>query len=138
MSTRVGFVGLGRMGLPMSYRLLAAGFDLTVHNRSQAKVQEIATQGARPAESLADITGVSDLLLTCLPDIATVEQLYLGPDGIIEHARPGQILVDHSTVGMGTTKACAAAAEKKRLELAGARRAVREGRRLYRAPGRRL
>ena len=41
---RVGFVGLGRMGLPMSYRLLEAGFDLTVHNRSQGKVQEIAFQ----------------------------------------------------------------------------------------------
>ena len=51
-ATKVGFIGLGRMGLPMSYRLLAAGFDLTVHNRSQSKVQEIASDGARASEWL--------------------------------------------------------------------------------------
>ena len=88
-SPRVGFIGLGRMGLPMSYRLLGAGFDLTVHNRSQSRVQEIAGAGARAATSTAQIAGETDILLTCLPDIATVEHLYLGTDGIIEQA--GQV-----------------------------------------------
>ncbi|MCH8897048.1 MAG: NAD(P)-binding domain-containing protein, partial [Chloroflexi bacterium] len=68
---KVGFIGLGRMGLPMSRRLLAAGFDLTVHNRSQGKVQEIAQEGAHPAVSITEITRAADILLTCLPDIAT-------------------------------------------------------------------
>ena len=53
--TKVGFIGLGRMGLPMAYRLLSAGFDLTVHNRSQGKVQEIATAGAKAATSVAEV-----------------------------------------------------------------------------------
>ena len=53
---KVGFIGLGRMGLPMSYRLLQAGFDLTVHNRSQGKVQEIAGAGAHAAASAAQVT----------------------------------------------------------------------------------
>lgn len=113
MATKVGFIGLGRMGLPMSYRLLGAGFDLTVHNRSQGKVQQIADAGARPGHSAAAITRTTDILLTCLPDIATVEAVFLGDGGIIENARPGQILVDHSTVGMSTTRACAAAAAVK-------------------------
>jgi 3-hydroxyisobutyrate dehydrogenase/2-hydroxy-3-oxopropionate reductase len=108
---KVGFIGLGRMGLPMSYRLLEAGFDLTVHNRSQSKVQEIAQAGARPVGSTAELVEEVDVVLACLPDVASVEEVFLGEDGILASTRPGQVLVDHSTVGIGTSKACAAAAE---------------------------
>lgn len=113
MTEKVGFIGLGRMGLPMSYRLLQAGFDLTVHNRSQGKVQKIAKDGAHPAKSTAEVTQAADILLTCLPDIETVEKIFLDEGGVIENARPGQVLVDHSTVGVKTSKKCAAEAEKK-------------------------
>ena len=113
MTTRVGFIGLGRMGLPMCYRLLQAGFDLTVHNRSQDKVERISQDGARPARSTVEATQDAEVLLACLPDIAAVEEVFLGKGGIIENARPGQILVDHSTVGIKTSRACADAAEKK-------------------------
>lgn len=111
--TKVGFIGLGRMGLPMAYRLLSAGFDLTVHNRSQGKVQEIATAGAKAATSVAEVVQESEIVLACLPDVATSEEIFLGDDGIAANARPGQVLVDHSTVGLATSKACAAAAEAK-------------------------
>jgi 3-hydroxyisobutyrate dehydrogenase-like beta-hydroxyacid dehydrogenase len=111
-TTKVGFIGLGRMGLPMSYRLLKAGFDLTVHNRSQGKVQEIANAGAHPATSTAQLTRAAHIVLTCLPDIATVEEVFLGENGIIANAQPGQVLVDHSTVGVKTSKACAVAAQR--------------------------
>ena len=110
---KIGFIGLGRMGLPMSYNLLKAGFDLTVHNRSQGKVSEIAAAGATAATSAAEITRQCDIVLACLPDIATAEEVFLGPDGVIANARPGQILIDHSTVGIGTSKACAEAAQAK-------------------------
>ena len=113
MSSKAGFIGLGRMGLPMSYRLLNAGFDLTVHNRSQEKVRQIVDAGAKPGHSAAETTQATDLLLTCLPDVATVEAVFLDADGIIANAKPGQILIDHSTVGMSTTQACAAAAAEK-------------------------
>jgi 3-hydroxyisobutyrate dehydrogenase-like beta-hydroxyacid dehydrogenase len=113
MAIKVGFIGLGRMGLPMSYRLLQAGVDLTVHNRSQGKVQEIAKAGAHPARSTAEVTRAADILLTCLPDIETVEKVFLSEGGVIENARPGQVLVDHSTVGVKTSKKCAAEAKKK-------------------------
>ena len=49
MSEKIGFIGLGRMGLPMSYNLLRAGYDLTVHNRSPEKVMQIADAGATAA-----------------------------------------------------------------------------------------
>lgn len=110
---KIGFIGLGRMGLPMSYNLLKAGLDLTVHNRSQPKVEEIAAAGATAAASTAEITQQCDIILACLPDIATSEEIFLGPDGVIANAKPGQILVDHSTVGINTSKACAEAAEAK-------------------------
>ncbi len=110
---RVGFIGLGRMGLPMSYRLLDAGFDLTVHNRSREKVEQLARAGARPADSAARLVEGVDVVLACLPDVATVEEVFLGKEGILSRARPGQIFVDHSTVGMNTSRACAASAENR-------------------------
>ena len=113
MSSKAGFIGLGRMGLPMSYRLLNAGFDLTVHNRSPEKVRQIVDAGAKPGHSAAETTQATDILMTCLPDVATVEAVFLDSDGIIANAKPGQVLIDHSTVGMSTTQACAAAAAEK-------------------------
>jgi 3-hydroxyisobutyrate dehydrogenase-like beta-hydroxyacid dehydrogenase len=97
----------------MCYRLLQAGFDLTVHNRSQDKVKGISQDGARAASSTAEVAQDTEVLLACLPDIASVEEVFLGKGGVIENARPGQILVDHSTVGVKTSRACAGAAEKK-------------------------
>ena len=97
--------------MPMSRRLLEAGFDLTVHNRSRGKVEEIARQGAHPAYSPSEVTRASEVVLTCLPDVPTVEEVFLGNDGIVAAARPGQILVDHSTVAPSTSQRIAEAAE---------------------------
>ena len=113
MTTRIGFIGLGRMGLPMSYNLLRAGYDLTVHNRSQEKVRQIADAGATAATSAAAVAATCDIVLACLPDVATCETVLLGSDGVLANARPGQIIVDHSTVGAATSQACAAAAESR-------------------------
>jgi len=112
-NTKIGFIGLGRMGLPMSYNLLKAGFDLTVHNRSQPKVQEVAAAGATPATTTAEITRSCDIILACLPDIAASEDVLLASDGVMANAKAGQVIVDHSTVGISTSKACAEAAEAK-------------------------
>ena len=111
MTDQIGFIGLGRMGLPMSYNLLRAGCDLTVHNRSQGKVRQIADAGARAAADSAAVVAGCDIVLACLPDVATCERVLL--DEALPYARPGQIIVDHSTVGVATAKACAAAAEAK-------------------------
>ncbi len=110
---KVGFIGLGRMGMPMSQRLLKAGFDLTVHNRSRGKVEEIARMGAHPAASAAEVTRAADVVLTCLPDVPTVEKVFLGEEGIVATARAGQVLVDHSTVGPSTSRLIAREAETR-------------------------
>ena len=106
----VGFIGLGRMGMPMSRCLLNAGYDLTVHNRSRGKVDELAKLGAHPAYSPAEVTEACDVVLTCLPDVPTVESVFLDVKGIVQTARPGQILVDHSTVAPSTSNQIAEAA----------------------------
>ncbi len=111
MTEKIGFIGLGRMGLPMSYNLLNAGYDLTVHNRSQEKVRQIADAGATAAASTAEVVASCDVVLACLPDVETCERVLL--DEALPHARPGQVIVDHSTVGASTSKACAAAAEQR-------------------------
>ncbi len=113
MTDKIGFIGLGRMGLPMSYNLLRAGYDLTVHNRSQDKVRQIADAGATAAASTAAVVADCDVVLACLPDVATCEAVLLGDAGALANARPGQVIVDHSTVGAATSKACAVAAEAR-------------------------
>ena len=101
---KVGFIGLGKMGRPMSMNLLKSGFELTVHNRSRGVVQELAGMGAHPANSPLEVAWQSDVVLTCLPTPESVEEVYLGPTGLLSAARPGQVLVDHSTVGLDTSK----------------------------------
>ena len=112
----VGFIGLGNIGRPMAWRLLAAGFELVVHNRSQAVVAEFAAAGAEPASSPRAVAERAELVLTALPFPATVDQVYFGSDGLCQHARPGQILVDHSTVGPTTSRRIAEAVRARGAE----------------------
>jgi 3-hydroxyisobutyrate dehydrogenase-like beta-hydroxyacid dehydrogenase len=112
----VGFIGLGKMGKPMAINLMRRGFSLTVHNRSRAVVDELASMGALAAKTPAAVSAISDLVLTCLPTPDSVEQVYLGPDGIMQAARPGQILADHSTVAPATSLKLLAAARERGAE----------------------
>jgi len=99
---RVGFIGLGLMGRPMARRLLAAGYGLTVHNRSRGPVEELASMGAVPAGSPREVAERSEVVILMLPDSAEVEQVVLGKDGLIEGLRAGSVVVDCSTVSPET------------------------------------
>ena len=110
---KVGFVGLGRMGRPMTENLLKKGFEVTVHNRSRGVVEELAKLGAKPAGSPREVVEAAEIVMTALPTVETVEQVYLGDEGLIPNARAGQILVDCSTVGPETTRECYEAAGVK-------------------------
>lgn len=101
---RIGFIGLGKMGKPMCRNILKAGHDLVVANRSRASVDELAQEGAQPADSPAELTRRSDIIMTCLTDTASVEDVYEGPSGIVSAIRAGQIAIDHSTVGPNTSQ----------------------------------
>ncbi len=109
----VGFVGLGNMGQGMVDNLLAKGADLTVFTRTQSKIKAMIDRGAKGASSVVDLTNTVDVVLMCLPDVKTSRDLLLGSDGVIANSRSGQVIVDHSTVDIATSRACAQAAEAK-------------------------
>ena len=95
---RIGFVGLGMMGKPIAVNLVKAGHDVTVVNRSQGKVQELAAMGARAGASPADAARDAEVVGLCLVEDETVERVLCGEDGVLASARPGAIVLDHSTV----------------------------------------
>ena len=110
---KVGFIGLGHMGMPMARNILKKGFELHVYNRTRSKAESLAAQGATMADSPADLTRRVDIVLACLADIPASEEVFLGKNGIVIAARPGQILADHSTVDPETSGKLYQAAKRK-------------------------
>jgi 2-hydroxy-3-oxopropionate reductase len=98
MAQVIGFIGLGIMGRPMARNLLKAGYSLVVHSRSRGPVDEIVKTGATAAASPRDVAAQCDVLITMLPNSPDVEQVALGPSGILEGARRGLIFADMSTI----------------------------------------
>lgn len=101
---KVGYIGLGLMGAPMARNLMKAGYELVVHNRSRAIVDQLASEGATPATSPREVAAQVDVVFTNLPDSPDVEKVALGPDGIIEGAHDGLIFVDNSTIKPETAR----------------------------------
>ncbi len=95
---KIGFIGLGIMGKPMVRNLLKGGYTVVVHNRSSAAVTELTGDGAIAGGSSSATAAQSDIILTMLPDGPDVEAAVLGPDGILEGAKSGAILVDMSSI----------------------------------------
>lgn len=104
---RIGFIGLGIMGQPMARHLLNAGFPLTVHNRRQSVTDEFVAAGAQAAQLPREVAASSDVVITMLPDTAVVEEVLTGPDGVIEGAHEGLVVIDMSTISPVTTRSLA-------------------------------
>ena len=100
---KLGFCGLGLMGAPMVRRLLAAGHEVQVWNRSPAKAAQLAVLGARIASTPAEAAAGADGVLMCLYDAAAVEAVVFGPDGVAQ-AKELAWLVDHSSIPPDTTR----------------------------------
>jgi 2-hydroxy-3-oxopropionate reductase len=113
MAQAIGFIGLGIMGRPMVRNLLKAGHTLVVHSRSRGPVEEIVKAGATAAASPRDVAAQCDVLITMLPNSPEVEQVALGPGGIIEGARRGLIFADMSTISPIVSRKIGAALEPK-------------------------
>lgn len=109
----IAFAGIGLMGLRMCHRLLAAGFPLTVWNRSPDKCAPLIDAGARQASTPAELCATADIILLCLADTAVVREVVFGSSGIVEGARAGQVLVDHSSLEPAATRAMAAELESR-------------------------
>lgn len=113
MIKRIGYIGLGLMGKAIASNLLRAGFELTVHNRSRAAVQDLVSLGASEAESPQQVAVASELVITNLPDSPDVEAVVLGSEGVLEGASAGMIYVDNSTIKPETARSIAHALAKK-------------------------
>jgi 2-hydroxy-3-oxopropionate reductase len=113
MAEKIGFVGLGIMGKPMAKNLMQAGYELTVHNRSPEKAEELAAEGAVAAGSPREVAENSDVVITMLPDSPDVERVVVGENGVLEGIKEGALLVDMSTISPVVTEKLAAAVEEK-------------------------
>ena len=104
MAVEVGFIGIGKMGRPMSERLLAAGFSLHVHNRSRGAVEDLVSKGAKAAASPREIAERAEIVLTALPTPQSVDEVYAE---LSSAARKGQLFADISTVSVAQSRKCA-------------------------------
>jgi len=95
---KIGFIGLGIMGMPMAKNLLKAGFRVVAHNRSRNAVNDLVALGAKGAGSPKEVAEQSEVVITMLPDTPDVREVLVGKGGVVEGAHPGMIIVDMSTI----------------------------------------
>jgi len=96
--SRIGFIGLGVMGKPMSRNLMKAGHSLTVYDVLRESVDELVAAGAARGESSGDVAERAEIVITMLPDGPQVEEAVLGPRGVLEGAHAGLVVIDMSSV----------------------------------------
>ncbi|MFF4587559.1 2-hydroxy-3-oxopropionate reductase [Streptomyces sp. NPDC001388] len=114
---RIAWIGLGIMGSPMSENLLEAGYDVTGHTLEQAKLDRLAAAGGTPAGSVAEAVAGADVIITMVPASPQVEAIAYGPDGILDNARSGALLIDMSSITPQTSIDLARAARDKGLRV---------------------
>ena len=112
---RIGFVGLGNMGLPMAQNLIKAGHQVEGVDVTTAATDKLKAAGGAVAETHKIAASRADMVITMLPAGAQVREVYLGPSGIIENANAGTLLIDCSTIDVATARDVAAAAEARGL-----------------------
>jgi len=113
----IGWIGIGNMGQPMSKRLIDSGYDLVVYNRTRAKTAELAKLGARVASTPKELAQDTEFVFTMVSDSIALETVTLPPNGILAGAKPGNIIVDMSTISPDTSIRLAKAAEEKTVSL---------------------
>ena len=114
---RIGFIGLGIMGKPMAKNLLKAGYSLTVYDLVGEAVEELVTEGAEGASSSREVAESSGRIITMLPDSADSEAVILGPQGVLEGAKPGSHVIDMSSIAPLVSQRIAAECANKGVEM---------------------
>ena len=117
MGSKIGFVGLGIMGKPMSKNLIKAGHELTVYDVVDAPLKELEKEGAKVAHSAREVAEKSDLVITMLPDSPDVEEAALGANGIFEGIKKESTYIDMSTISPVTSKKLAEVAKAKGVRI---------------------
>jgi 3-hydroxyisobutyrate dehydrogenase len=114
---KLGFIGIGLMGRPMTLRLLAAGHQVTVWNRSRDKLASVVEKGARAAATPSQLAQQSDIVMMCVTDQHAAEEVLFGADGVTAGAKPGSIVVDFSSIAPASAREFAARLEAKGIGL---------------------
>ncbi|WFU43489.1 NAD(P)-dependent oxidoreductase [Bradyrhizobium sp. CB82] len=98
LAEKLGYLGLGLMGAPMTRRLLAAGYEVAIWNRTAAKAAALSEAGAKRAASPRDVLTNASIVFICLTDAAAVEDVIFGPDGLATPPGAGKLVVDFSSI----------------------------------------
>ena len=114
---KIGFIGLGIMGKPMSKNLLKAGYELVVSGHNKAVAEEMKALGAEVRDTPKEIAAVSDIVITMLPNSPQVKEVALGKNGIIEGAKKGSVLIDMSSIAPLASREVAAELAKAGMEM---------------------
>lgn len=107
-TVKIGFIGLGNMGIPMAAQLLKAGYPVLVYNRNKSKEQELVNAGADKASSPIDIMKRSDVIITMITDDQAVIDIYTGENGLLTHNLTGKYIINMSTVSPEISRKMAA------------------------------
>ncbi len=108
---RLGFIGIGLMGKPLTLRLLKAGFTVNVWNRTVEKIDPVVSAGAIAQNSIVDVVNASDIILLCLADSQAVTEVV--EQGILESGARNKLIIDLSSIAPETTRKCAHILNKK-------------------------
>jgi 3-hydroxyisobutyrate dehydrogenase-like beta-hydroxyacid dehydrogenase len=111
--TRIGFIGVGTMGLPMAKNLLKKGFTVTAFDANPEAVEAAAAAGMAAAASAAEAVATADIVITMLPSSPHVESVYTGDGGVLVAAREGTLCVDMSTIDPAVSQRVARAAQER-------------------------
>ena len=114
---KLGFVGIGLMGRPMTLRLLAAKHEVTVWNRSREKLAPVLQKGARAASSPADVARAAEIVMMCVTDQHAAQEVLFGKNGIVEGGSPGKLVVDFSSIAPASAREFAACLQEKGMGL---------------------
>ncbi|MGA7279806.1 MAG: 2-hydroxy-3-oxopropionate reductase [Desulfocapsaceae bacterium] len=114
---KIGFIGLGIMGKPMSKNLLKKGYDLVVMDLNKPAVEEVVAAGASSADSPKAVAEQADVIITMLPNSPHVKAVVLGENGVIEGAKSGSIVIDMSSIAPLASREVAGHLEKIGVEM---------------------
>lgn len=113
--TRIGWIGTGVMGRPMCQHLMARGYSATIYNRSHDKAADLLKAGANWADCPADVARQADIVFAIVGFPTDVREVFLGPHGLVEGARPGAVLVDMTTSDPSLAREIEAAAKARNV-----------------------
>ena len=113
---KIGWIGLGKMGIPMSKNLVKKGYPVAVYNRTKEKTKELAAEGAKVAESPKALAADSEVIISMISDDPALEEVSIGKNGAFEGAKAGAVYIDMSTVSPVASGRVAEVAEKKGIK----------------------